>query len=284
MARISVEQIALVDPRIELLGTLLGTSRYDALGRMVWVWNQCLEKTTYTLSARIVGALMGRPDGASLLIESDLAEAAEGDFVRIRGTEGRVEWLGRKRDCAHHNGKRGGRPKEPKENPPETDIGSASDASRFPAETPPVPVPVIAPKEQPVPVVFQEPPGAPPPTSGTDPGRASQEAESMTEDQVDLEIDGFKDLLAENGLDPPANGALARLIRKGARLFPDGVAALEQCRKVAPNRKIRDQTGFYVTVLETVWWERVKPPKPGKRGEGVASLGQVGGALRARMR
>ena len=109
MARINVEQKALTDPRFELLGQFLKSNRYEALGRMLLVWNECQERCTYSLPERLVGALMGTPTGAEWLIESDLTEwdrkpknRTEG-VVRIKGTEGRIEWLAAKRERAKQN-------------------------------------------------------------------------------------------------------------------------------------------------------------------------------------
>ena len=73
MARVNVEQKALSDPRYAVLGNLLGTSRHDALGRMIFVWNECQERERQTLSETVVAAIFERDDAADLLVLSELA-------------------------------------------------------------------------------------------------------------------------------------------------------------------------------------------------------------------
>ena len=140
MARVSVEQKSLTDPRFELLGRLLRSNRHDALGRMILVWNECQERSSYTLPAQLVGAIMGNRKGPSWVVEADLAEWSDDQNLRIKGTEGRVEWLAAKRERARANGQKGGRPK----NQPGTNTGSSSVASGLQPETPPTPTPTPA--------------------------------------------------------------------------------------------------------------------------------------------
>lgn len=131
MPRVNVEQKALTDPRFDLLGRFMESNRHESLGRMILVWSECLERSSYTLPERLVGAILGNRDGAQWLVESGLAEwqtkpakKTEG-VVRICGTEGRIEWLATKRKNARINGMKGGRPN----NQPETDVGSATDTA-----------------------------------------------------------------------------------------------------------------------------------------------------------
>lgn len=115
MARINVDQKALVDARYDLLGSLLGASRHDALGRMIVLWNQCLERGSYFLPVALVDAVMMGKGG--VVVAADLAEDAGDGTLRIKGTEGRIEWLhsarqnGREGGAAGaEHGKKGGRP------------------------------------------------------------------------------------------------------------------------------------------------------------------------------
>lgn len=144
MARISVEQKALTDPRFDLLGRFLQATRHDALGRMILVWNECQERNTYTLPERLVGAIMGDRDGARWVCESDLAVWVNKNEIRIRGTQGRIEWLEVKRTAARSNGRKGGRP--PK-NLNETNVGSSTVTAGNPDVTPPAPAPAPAIRE-----------------------------------------------------------------------------------------------------------------------------------------
>lgn len=112
MARINIEDKALRDPRFKVLAAKTGRSHYDTILRTALLWRQCAEDNTYCLSAAIIDGLTDSTGYAEMLADPDvgLAERVEVDgrtMYRIRGTEGRVEWLAAKRE----NGKKGGRPK-----------------------------------------------------------------------------------------------------------------------------------------------------------------------------
>lgn len=118
MARVNVEHRALTDQRFELLGKLLGSNRHEALGRMLLVWHECQEQGSYTLPEKRVNIIMSDTRGAEFMIDADLAERVEGG-VRIKGTEGRIEWLQEKRETGKQfghlgakHGSKGGRPKK----------------------------------------------------------------------------------------------------------------------------------------------------------------------------
>lgn len=95
------------DGRFKLLGKLLGTNHFDAKGRMIDVWEWCTDRETYFISEALLNAIGERDDFADCLVAADLAEKTE-QGVRVKGTEGRIEWLAAKRA----NGRLGGRPKE----------------------------------------------------------------------------------------------------------------------------------------------------------------------------
>lgn len=88
-----------------------------ALGRMIRVWMECIERETYWVPDFIVTTIFDNEDAPSWLINCDLAEREnriEGQDkpeLRIKGTEGRIEYLALKRENARKNGKMGGRPK-----------------------------------------------------------------------------------------------------------------------------------------------------------------------------
>lgn len=135
MARVSVEQSALTDPRFGILAKLLGETVFSALGRMVYVWNECQDKETYHLPISVLDYLMGVEGGADLMKKAGLIEIIGDGTARIKGTEGRIEWLQHKRKAARINGLHGGRPiKKPM---------SVTDG--FPPETPPAPAPAPTP-------------------------------------------------------------------------------------------------------------------------------------------
>lgn len=110
MASVRVDGIN--DPRFKILGKLINSNRFDALGRMVAVWEYCTEKQTYFLTEIILDAISEIENFADALTKSDLAERTD-EGIRIKGTKGRIEWLRKLRQ----NGKKGGRPKKTKTKP-----------------------------------------------------------------------------------------------------------------------------------------------------------------------
>ena len=148
MARVGVEQKALTDPRFDLLGRAFGTTRFDALGRMLLVWNECQERGSYHLPTAVVSALLAHDSGAELLVKCGLAEhkrSKKSDaepHLRIKGTEGRIEWLAVKRERAKENGAKGGRPRRLQA---ETQPEPKKNQRRFPQETPLTPALTPAP-------------------------------------------------------------------------------------------------------------------------------------------
>lgn len=93
MASVSVEFSAYLDPRFTLLGSLSGKTRFDAIGRMGAIWIYCIEKCQATHPAAMIDALAEMPGYSQWMVDAALAERADGDQIRIKGTEGRIEWL-----------------------------------------------------------------------------------------------------------------------------------------------------------------------------------------------
>ncbi len=99
---VRIEDEAFSDARIVALGDLAGYSTYEALGRMAHVWRLCTQRKLYVLSEVMVRACLG-PNGVDAIVGAELAERVEGG-IRIRGTEGRIEWLEEKRSTAKAGG------------------------------------------------------------------------------------------------------------------------------------------------------------------------------------
>jgi hypothetical protein len=136
MARVNVEQIALTDPRMKHLGKLLGGDHRLAIGHMVYVWNYCQERDTYTLTPAELSHLTDVPDFPGFLLESRLGRK-EGRAIYISGARGRVEWLGK----ARKNGGKGGRPSgSGKKN----HTVSKEEPSGYEVNNPPAPAPAPA--------------------------------------------------------------------------------------------------------------------------------------------
>lgn len=135
-ASVRIEDEAFADLRYEILGALLGTSKYDALGRMSYLWRQCTIQNSETLWVTTITLVLGS-EGVSMLIEASLGTAIDDKTVRIHGTNGRIEWLQKLRKNGKY-GKLGGRPKGSKS---KTHMGLKNNPLGYETITPPAPAP-----------------------------------------------------------------------------------------------------------------------------------------------
>lgn len=101
-ANVRIEDEAFGDPRIEALGTIAGYNRYEALGRLAHLWRVCTQREAYILSDVQISGCLGAK-GPEALIGAELGERVEGG-IRIKGTEGRIEWLQKLRASAKAGG------------------------------------------------------------------------------------------------------------------------------------------------------------------------------------
>lgn len=107
VASVRLEDSVWTDPRFVVLGKLLGTNRFDAVGRVAALWSYCTEKETYFLSGAMIDTLAEHSGFADLLSNSDvnLAEFIEKKSqFRIKGTRGRIEWIGKLRNNSEKGG------------------------------------------------------------------------------------------------------------------------------------------------------------------------------------
>lgn len=104
MANVTFDDASRTDPRFVVLGKLLGTSKFDARGRMLEVYSYCTENGTHFVSSAMLDALVERESFGRDLVAAELAEAANDGTFRIRGTKGRIEWLARLRKNARKGG------------------------------------------------------------------------------------------------------------------------------------------------------------------------------------
>lgn len=88
---VRVESVALGDPRFDALGEIAGYSKFEALGRMVILWSACTRLGLYVIRESMIAGYLGQR-GVEAILGSDLGERVEGG-IRVRGTEGRIEWL-----------------------------------------------------------------------------------------------------------------------------------------------------------------------------------------------
>lgn len=107
MAAIRLEDEARTDPRFRILGKRLGTTRFDAIGRMAELWAYCTEKQTYFLSVEIIDELAEVEGFAKLIVSPDIGLAEASDKgIRIKGTRGRIEWLKKLRNSSKKGGQK----------------------------------------------------------------------------------------------------------------------------------------------------------------------------------
>jgi hypothetical protein len=109
LARISIEAGAWTDPRFAMLARYLGLADAEhALIRCARVWAWQTERftpdvPTYVVTAELLETLMG-PGSPAALVRAGLAEELPDGF-RIRGSEGRIEWLANRRRSAVMGGR-----------------------------------------------------------------------------------------------------------------------------------------------------------------------------------
>jgi uncharacterized phage protein (TIGR02220 family) len=136
-ASVRIEDEAFSDVRYIELAQYAGLADADhARGKMEHLWRQCTLEGVYELPAAVVSHYLG-PNGVDAIVRARLGALSRGGRVRIRGTQGRIEWLNRLRE----NGKRGGRPKGSTK-PKGSSVGSPSGYS---SANPPAPAPAPAP-------------------------------------------------------------------------------------------------------------------------------------------
>jgi len=112
VASVRIASKARNDPRFVIVAALLGYADADhAIMKVSRIWDYQTEtytpeRPTYVVDPVIVDALLGVVGGCAVLVKAGLAEEVPAG-LRIRGSEGQIEWLWNKRNA----GRKGGRPK-----------------------------------------------------------------------------------------------------------------------------------------------------------------------------
>lgn len=105
MASVRIESAAFGDKRYDRLAVLLGLADADhARGRMTWLWRQCTIENRHELDDLDVQVVLGSK-GVDALINSRLGERTPSGSIRIKGTDGKVEWLESLKGGAEAGGK-----------------------------------------------------------------------------------------------------------------------------------------------------------------------------------
>src|SRR3990167_8793054 len=91
-AAVRVDTKALADHRFYMAGKALGIGRDAVLGKMVRVWAVCTDRCTYVLSPEDIDAVAECDGMSGAIVRAGLGEIVDGG-IRIKGTDGRIEWL-----------------------------------------------------------------------------------------------------------------------------------------------------------------------------------------------
>lgn len=92
-APVRIEADVWDDWRFQALADEIGVDLYSAVGRMARLWGECTDRESPVLPVGAIRARLG-PRGLEALCDvAELGERVDGG-VRMRGTEGRHEWLG----------------------------------------------------------------------------------------------------------------------------------------------------------------------------------------------
>jgi hypothetical protein len=102
-ASVTLADESFTDDRIGDLAELLNVSRYEALGRLAFVWKQA---TVMGVSA-LTPSLIAKHIDPQKLIDSDMGWAIEGGRIELRGGAERLLWLKNKRDSGREHGPKG---------------------------------------------------------------------------------------------------------------------------------------------------------------------------------
>jgi hypothetical protein len=141
-ASVRIDDVAFVDPRIELLGSIAGYNRFEALGRLAHLWRSCTDRETDVMTEGFVKGTLGQK-GVEALVESGLGEHVAGGQVRVRGCKGRIEWLAAVRQGSRRGGEArrqrsasASKPTGSLEARPDGALGMPLDSSPTPTPTP----------------------------------------------------------------------------------------------------------------------------------------------------
>ena len=108
MARMSIDDSVLRDPRITILSQLTGWSRRETLGCLLEVWAICYDRVDYALGPKVIDMIAGREGFADLLIEAELAVAMPSGKLRIAGAKERITYLSKLKQFGREGGLKSG--------------------------------------------------------------------------------------------------------------------------------------------------------------------------------
>jgi uncharacterized protein len=104
MPPVRIEAKAFDDARIVALGRRLGIDRFSALGRMAFIWRHCTEEETHTITLELADAVADLTGFSDACVSVGLATFVGPGLLKIKGTEGRIEWISHRREAARIGG------------------------------------------------------------------------------------------------------------------------------------------------------------------------------------
>lgn len=162
MARMSIDDMVVRDPRITKLSGLVGWSRRETIGCLIAdVWPICYDQKEAIVSADLVDLAAGLAGFADAMVQSELATWVRGNRrIRVRGAQERIEYLDKKKRAGHVGGVKSAESRSKK---PSTTTDDAQ-ARGNPTVPDPVLVPasVPDPDPDPPPALLLKKPASPP--------------------------------------------------------------------------------------------------------------------------
>lgn len=145
MARMSLDDAVLRDPRITLLSQLLGWSRRETLGCLIEIWAVCYDRVDSALGVKVINLIAQRDGFADLMLEVELAANMPSGKLRIAGAKERIAYLANLKQWGREGGIKSAKsksinvkgsdnppvepPVEPSGKPPHNPIPSVPDPS-----------------------------------------------------------------------------------------------------------------------------------------------------------
>src|SRR5678815_1571 len=99
MARLSIDDMVQRDPRITKLAAIVGWSKRETVGCLVLdIWPICYDQRSHTIVAELIDIASGHEGFSDAMVRAGLANWVRGNRkVRIKGAQGRIEYLEKSR-------------------------------------------------------------------------------------------------------------------------------------------------------------------------------------------
>lgn len=168
MARMSIDDSVLRDPRVLVLAKLCGWSRRETLGALLDVWAICYDYVTDVLPAEYIDVGAVLPDFAKHLVTAGLATECSSGGVSLKGVKQRIEYLEAKARAGRAGGRKSGESRKDSAKQKPSTTRSTPQAPRNP-----IPIPIAS-----VPDQEREQPSAEPRPHRLDPSWKPSDSEA----------------------------------------------------------------------------------------------------------